>query len=158
MLCPFHRKLLNFAHDCSLESPSLILSFLLAPVRALRKLVLRYLTLPRPSFLAVKLVHGTPNPQTALYNFERKGLQPWYVRPTFWSKWGPGALFVRIMGGRIPGSRGDRYLPQGYDLMTIGPEPQEGKGLEEMGLDMEVIRSRGIATCPFSQAKSGSFA
>jgi hypothetical protein len=41
--------------------------------------------------------------------------------------------------------------------MTIGPEPQKGKGLEEMSLDMEVIKARGVATCPFSQAKSGSF-
>jgi hypothetical protein len=57
----------------------------------------------------------------------------------------------------MPGSGGDRYLPQGYNLMTIGPEPQKGKGLEEMNLDMEVIKARGVATCPFSQAKSGSF-
>ncbi|KAF4156841.1 hypothetical protein CNMCM8927_004468 [Aspergillus lentulus] len=140
-----------------LESPSPLLSIVLGLVRHSRKLVLRYLALPRPSFLAAKLVHDTPNPETNLYNFERKGLQPWYVRPTLWSKWGPGALLVRIFGGRMPGSGGDRYLPQGYDLMTIGPEPQKGKGLEEMSLDMEVIKARGVATCPFSQAKSGSF-
>ncbi|PKX95171.1 uncharacterized protein P174DRAFT_386416 [Aspergillus novofumigatus IBT 16806] len=140
-----------------LESPSLLLSIVLGFVRHSRKLVLRYLALPRPSFLAVKLVHDTPNRETNLYNFDRKGLQPWYVRPTLWSKWGPGALLVRIFGGRMPGSGGDRYLPQGYDLMTIGPEPQKGKGLQEMSLDMEVIKARGVATCPFSQAKSGSF-
>ncbi|GIC89790.1 uncharacterized protein Aud_006218 [Aspergillus udagawae] len=140
-----------------LESPSFFLSIVLGLVRNLRKLVLRYLALPRPSFLAVKLVHDKPNPETNLYNFERKGLQPWYIRPTLWSKWGPGALLIRIFGGRMPGSGGDRYLPQGYNLMTIGPEPQKGKGLEEMSLDMEVIKARGVATCPFSQAKSGSF-
>ncbi|KAK9646394.1 hypothetical protein HCH54_005144 [Aspergillus fumigatus] len=140
-----------------LESPSLLLSIVLALVRCSRKLVLRYLALPRPSFLAVKLVHDTPNPETKLYNFDRKGLQPWYVQPTLWSKYGPGALLVRVFGGKAPGSGGDRYLPQGYNLMTIGPEPQKGKGLQEMSLDMEVIKARGVATCPFSQAKSGSF-
>ncbi|KAL4928608.1 uncharacterized protein BDV17DRAFT_281927 [Aspergillus undulatus] len=140
-----------------LESPSLLLSMTLSLVRKSRKLLLRYLALQRPASFAVKLVHTTRNPGTRLYNFDRKGLQPWYIRPTTWSRWGPGALFVRIFGGRIPGSCGDRYLPQGYDLMTIGPEPQKGKGLEEMGRDIDIIKARGVATCPFSQAKSGSF-
>lgn len=122
----------------------------------MRRFGLRYLTLPRPSFLAVKPVHDTANPETHLYNFERKGLQPWYIQPTFWSKWGPGALLVRIFGGRVPGSRGDRYIPHGYDLMTIGPEPQKGKGLDTMALDIEIIKKRAVATCPFSQAKAGN--
>lgn len=57
----------------------------------------------------------------------------------------------------MPGSRGDRYQPQGYNLTTIGPQPQQRKGLEEMGHDIEVIKARGVATCPFSQAKLGAF-
>lgn len=100
-------------------------------------------------------MHDTPNPATHLYNFERKSLQPWYVQPTFWSKWGPGAFLVRAFGGKLPGSRGDRYEPQGYNLMTIGPESQKNKGIEEMVSDMEVIKARGVATCPFSHAKAG---
>lgn len=79
------------------------------------------------------------------------------MQPTFLSKWGPGALLVKALGGKVPGSRGDRYEPQGYDLMTIGPEPQKGKGVDNMKLDMEVIKARGVATCPFSQAKAGNF-
>ncbi|KAL5050588.1 hypothetical protein BDW71DRAFT_194358 [Aspergillus fruticulosus] len=140
-----------------LEKPGLLLSLVLRLVRNSRRFVLKYLALPRPSFLVVRLVHDSPNPETKLYNFERKGLQPWYMRPTFWSKWGPGALLVRIFGGKTPGSRGDRYLPQGYNLRTIGPEPQKGKGWEEMRLDIEVIKARGVATCPFSQDKLGRF-
>lgn len=147
----------SFAHAPSLESPGPILSLVLALVRESRKLFLRYLALPRSSFLAVKLVHETPNPETHLYNFQRKSLQPWYIQPTFWSKWGPRALLVRTLGGKLPDSRRDRYEPQGYSLMTIGPEPQKGKGIEEMKSDMEVIKARGVATCPFSQAKAGNF-
>lgn len=122
-------------------------------VQTSRKLFLRYLALPRPTFRAVKLVHDVPNQETKLFNFERKVLQPWYIRPTVWSKWGPGALLIRLFGGKVPGSRGDRYQPQGYDLMTIGPEPQKGKGVEEMRDDIEVIKARGVAMCPFSKAK-----
>jgi len=40
--------------------------------------------------------------------------------------------------------------------MTIGPGPQKGKGIEEMETDMEVIKARGVATCPFSHAKAGN--
>ncbi|CEN61553.1 hypothetical protein ASPCAL08207 [Aspergillus calidoustus] len=140
-----------------LERPNLPLSILLYLVRTIRKLLLRFIALPRPTLLAVKLVHGSPNPasKSKLYNFDRKGLQPWYIRPTFWSKWGPGALLITLFGGRVPGSRGDRYQPQGYDLMTIGPEPQKGKGLDDMSRDIDLIRARGVATCPFSQAKAG---
>ncbi|KAJ5399399.1 hypothetical protein N7465_009888 [Penicillium sp. CMV-2018d] len=139
-----------------LESPGPVLWFLLAFIREARKVFLRYLALPRSSSSAVKLVHDTPNQETHLYNFERKALQPWYVQPTFWSKWGLGALLVRALGGKVPGSRGDRYQPGGYDLMTIGPEPQKEHGVEEMRSDIEVIKARGVATCPFSQAKAKS--
>lgn len=64
-------------------------------------------------------------------------------------------MLVRALGGKVPGSRGDRYHPQGYDLMTIGPEPQKEKGADEMVSDMEIIRARTMTSCPFSQAKNG---
>ncbi|GCB20244.1 hypothetical protein AAWM_03129 [Aspergillus awamori] len=159
LLRPVVRRVLGAGLDevmrlsLGLESPGYILSFVINFVQASRKLFLQYLALPRPSFHAVKLVHDLPNQKTNLYNFERKVLQPWYIRPTVWSKYGPGALLIRLFGGKVPGSRGDRYQPQGYDLMTIGPEPQKGRGSEEMRGDIEVIKARGVATCPFSKAK-----
>ncbi|KAK1486340.1 hypothetical protein CTAM01_12221 [Colletotrichum tamarilloi] len=142
----------------NLESPGILLSTFLALVRNSRKLGLRHLALPRPDSSAVKLVNDTPNPETKLYNFGRKSLQPWYMRPTTWSTWGPGAWLVKAVGGKVPGERGSRYFPQGYDLMTIGPEPQREKGRCEMISDMEVIKARGAVTCPFSQAKANTFA
>ncbi|KAK3938951.1 hypothetical protein QBC46DRAFT_155056 [Diplogelasinospora grovesii] len=135
-----------------LETPGLILVLFLALIREIRILFLRYLAFPRLASQAIKPVHEFPNPDTHLYNFDRKGLQPWYMKPTFWSKWSPGAVLVKVFGGKPPGSCGDRFHPQGYDLMTIGPETQRGKGIEEMKSDMEVIRARSVATCPFSQS------
>ncbi|KAJ5835323.1 hypothetical protein N7447_001349 [Penicillium robsamsonii] len=135
-----------------LESPGPVLWFLLALIREGRKVFLRYLALPRSS--SIKLVDEMPNQETRLYNFQRKTLQPWYVKPAFSSKWGLGAMLVRALGGKVPGSRGDRYQPGGYDLMTIGPDPQKEHGAEEMKSDIEVIKARGVVTCPFSQAKA----
>ncbi|KAL2810040.1 hypothetical protein BJX63DRAFT_434679 [Aspergillus granulosus] len=134
-----------------LEPPSLPLSITLCLIRITRKLLLRHLSLPRPAPFAAYIVPTTPNPETKLYNFTRKGLQPWYMRPTLWAKWGPGAMLVRVFGGRVPDARGERYHPQGYDLMTIGPEPQSGRGLDDMRRDMEMIRARSLNTCPFSK-------
>ncbi|VUC30925.1 unnamed protein product [Clonostachys rosea] len=134
-----------------LEAPGPLQSLFIQTVRNLRILYLRHLSLPRHT--AVKALPVSPNPKTGKYNFERKGLQPWYMESTFWSSWGPTALLVRAAGGKVPGSKGDRYYPQGYDLMTIGPEPQKGKGIDEMKADIEAIRARGVATCPFSIAK-----
>ena len=111
------------------------------------------MSLPRPSFLAVKAVDDYPNPLSGLYNFNRPGFRPWYVNPTFWTAWGPMALFVRVLGGRAPGTGGDKYHPQGYDLKTIGPKPQEGKGLDEMRTTVEFFKARGSAGCPFPHGR-----
>lgn len=138
----------------SLESPGLLLSAIITFVRHVRIIYLRYLALPRVR--PMKLVNEDPNPGTQLYNFQQIGFQPWYVKPTFWSVWSPAVLLIKALGGKVPGSRGDKYQPQGYDLMTIGPEPQRGKGLGEMSTAVEVIKARGVATCPFSQAGAGS--
>ncbi|PYH85233.1 hypothetical protein BO82DRAFT_371673 [Aspergillus uvarum CBS 121591] len=138
-----------------LEKPGPILLFVLACIRKTRKAFLRYVSLPR--FSAVKPVHETADPKTNRYHFDRQTLQPWYMEPTLWSTWGPGAFLVRILGGKVPGSRGDRYHPQGYDLMTIGPYPQKERGAEEMKSDIEEIKARAVATCPFSHAKAGGF-
>lgn len=80
-------------------------------------------------------------------------IQPWYVKPTLWSKWGPTALQLWAFGGRSPGSHGDRFKPQGYDLRTVGPDPQAGKGIEEMQPDIEEIIANGTGMCPFSRKR-----
>ncbi|KAI5918854.1 hypothetical protein F4810DRAFT_690267, partial [Camillea tinctor] len=151
------RKVVGFDLDetmrisLSIEAPGVILSSILSVIRLSRKLTLRYLSFPRPSFLAVHNVEAQKNPVTGLYNFTQLTGQPWYVKPTFWSKWGPSALLLRAFGARAPGSFGDKYRPQGYDLNTIGPKPQEGKGLDDMAATVEFLQTRGSIGCPFSR-------
>lgn len=128
-----------------------MLTLCLALTGHTRRFLVRHFCLPRPSFRAVKAVADTANPKTGLYNFDHVGFQPWYVKPTLWALWRPSALLVRLLGGRAPGTGGDKYHPQGYSLKTIGPVPQEGRGLEEMSSTVEFLKARGSPRCPFSQ-------
>ncbi|CAN9177907.1 unnamed protein product [Alternaria alternata] len=135
-----------------IEAPGPFIYALLFAIRNTRKILLRFLMLPRPEFLAYHSVPFVPNAE-GLYNFSHGGFQPWYVRPSLWSTWSPGAALLRMFGARKPGSKGDRYKPTGYDLKTIGPPPQEGKGSEEMRAAVEFMKGRGTGECPFSGMK-----
>ena len=101
----------------------------------------------------MKAVSGEVNPITGLLNFDRLGLQLWYVKPSFLTRWGPTALLIRAAGGRLPDARSERFHPQGYDLKTIGPDPQAGKGLEDMATTMEFLRTHDLAECPFTHQR-----
>ncbi|KAI1390196.1 uncharacterized protein F4822DRAFT_228497 [Hypoxylon trugodes] len=152
----FLRKVVAFDLDetmrisLNLERPGAVLSLLLNCARELRRTLLRHTCLPRPAFLAVHNVGEHANPETNLYNFDRLTLQPWYVKPDAWNKWSPKALLLSALGGRSPGSLGDKYHPGGYDLKTIGPKPQEGKGIEDMAATVEFLKTRNSTGCPFS--------
>ncbi|KAH8883006.1 hypothetical protein GQ53DRAFT_664827 [Thozetella sp. PMI_491] len=151
----FLRKTIGFELDdimrasLNIESPGPLLSVLLVVRRELRKLALRHLYLPRPALWAAKLVEEEPDAKTGLHHFSQHTLQPWYVKPTLLNKWGPTGLFFRAVGGKAPGSQGERFHPNGYDLRTIGPQPQEGKGLEEMSATAKFLKTRGSDKCPF---------
>ncbi|KAH6680464.1 hypothetical protein B0J14DRAFT_266164 [Halenospora varia] len=153
----FVRKKLGFELDdvmrtsLNLEAPGPILNSIVTAIRTLRKFVLRHLSPPRPSFLAVEAVDGKTNPLSGLYNFNHLSLRPWYIKPTFLTRWGLVALLLRSLGGKPPGLGGEKYHPGGYDLMTIGPQPQEGKGTAEMKTTIEFMKARGETGCPFSK-------
>ncbi|KAH7353175.1 hypothetical protein BKA66DRAFT_475816 [Pyrenochaeta sp. MPI-SDFR-AT-0127] len=140
-----------------IEAPGPFVSGLLFAIRNTRKMLLRHLALPRPESLAYRSVASTPNTE-GLYNFGHGGFQPWYIQPNFWSTWAPRALILRMLGARKPGSKGDRYKPAGYDLKTIGPPPQEGKGFEEMRGFVEAMKSRGANVCAFGMKHRTKFA
>ncbi|KAF2786254.1 hypothetical protein K505DRAFT_354571 [Melanomma pulvis-pyrius CBS 109.77] len=135
-----------------LEPPGPFLSGFSHVIHDVRKLLLRHFALPRSQLLAVEIVAAHSN-EHGLYNFNHFGFQPWYKAATFWSKWRPSSLLLQAFGARTPGSQGERFKPKGYDLGTIGPAPQEGKGLDEMRTTVEYMKSRGPAECPFAGMK-----
>ena len=113
---------------------------------------MRHLFLPRPSLMSYESVNTEKN-SSGLYNFNHAGFQPWYVAPSFLNTWNLRSIILRALGARKPGSRGDRYKPAGYDLMTIGPATHEGKGHDEMLATIEYMKARGAGECPFANVK-----
>lgn len=73
---------------------------------------------------------------------------PYYVKPSFYSRWGPSALYTRLIGGYLPGDQGSKFHPEGYTIPELGPESQRCKGQEYMCLERQRIeKSRG---CPMA--------
>lgn len=96
-----------------------------------RKFYLRHLSLPRPYFLRQDVFNDEPNEEGRFHVRVWEGL-PYYVQPTFWNRWGPGAWISRMIGMPVPGDEGDKYYPQGYDTQDLGPRYFEGKGRKTM--------------------------
>lgn len=104
--------------------------------------------------MAVKAVEEKPN-RDNVFHHPIATFQPWYVKPSFWNKFGPIALLFRLLGAKPAGDKGDRYFPRGYDLWNIGPDPNYGKGREDVENTVKLIKARAMAGgCPFSQLKS----
>ena len=75
--------------------------------------------------------------------------QPWYVKPTFWARWGPRALISRALGMSVPGDDGDKYFPGDYAFDEIGPETSKGRDAGEMDGMRERLTRKDRGGCPF---------
>jgi hypothetical protein len=114
-----------------------------------RKALLRNLFLPRPFFM--RATWFTPlDRDTGRANFCRYIAHPWYVQPSFFSRWGPKALLLRLVGGAVPGS--PKYRPEGYRIHELGPSELVGKGTAEMEQTKKDLRARRVG-CVFSRSK-----
>ncbi|KAH7018465.1 uncharacterized protein B0I36DRAFT_377652 [Microdochium trichocladiopsis] len=113
----------------------------------LRRFFLRYFSLPRTSaFLRLE----DPDPKTGrMFLTDAHGNYPFYIKPTFWNRWGPKALLVKAYGGFVPGDDPKQYFSQGYKFEEIGPLGQIGKGVEEMNADVKRMAATGRSGCPF---------
>ncbi|KAI1638328.1 hypothetical protein F4809DRAFT_258917 [Biscogniauxia mediterranea] len=112
-----------------------------------RKFALRHLALPRLSYLR-RLTD--PDPRTGRMR-ERYpyGNYPFYVEPTPWNRWGPGAWAARLCGGKVPGDDPDEFMPGGYTFEDLGPRDRAGMGVDEMEADVKRMAASGHGGCPF---------
>ncbi|KAI1372350.1 hypothetical protein F4677DRAFT_432644 [Hypoxylon crocopeplum] len=130
-----------------LPEPDVAAGALVYSLLTVRRFVVRYLTLPR--FFELKRQYD-PDPQTGLMTQRIPyGNFPFYIKPTFWNRWGPMAWAVWLYGGKVPGDDPEHFMPQGYLVTDIGPENRMGLGTEEIENDAKRIKASGWEGCPF---------
>lgn len=149
MYLPHTSHLLN-KPTCRYPSPPAPYLMIVETVFTIRKFFLQYLSLPRPSFLRCHYMTTSPS-KYGTYHSTKSDVAPYYIEPTLWRRWGPGAFLTRYMGLPVPGEEGDKYFPKGYKIVEIGPKGFQGKGGEEVKERVESLRRVRTGGCPFEK-------
>ncbi|KAF9890271.1 hypothetical protein FE257_006185 [Aspergillus nanangensis] len=131
-------------YDAPSASSARFFSFLMEA----RRFALRYLALPRPYFLRFTNFTEEENEDGRIF-ITQWDAAPYYVKPTFWNRWGPVAWLTWVMGRPLPGDDGSKYYPQGYYIPDVGPKYFEGKGRKPLEKTMEELKVSRTGGCPF---------
>ncbi|KAJ5771008.1 uncharacterized protein N7511_003059 [Penicillium nucicola] len=113
-----------------------------------RKLFLRHLMPPRPSFLRYQSFTEEPDEYERFF-LTKWEAAPYYVKPTLWNRWGPTAWLTWALGRPVPGDEGDKYSPAGYVIPDIGPKELEGRGRKELENYLAQMKDYRTGKCPF---------
>ncbi|KAL8677560.1 MAG: hypothetical protein Q9186_006021 [Xanthomendoza sp. 1 TL-2023] len=157
-LKPFGARVVSVLMDDRLrtammyDKPSDFYFSLIASIFATRKFVLRYLSLPRPSFLRVKALGDLNSDGRYTVSFWEGA--PYYVTPTMWRRWGPEAWASRLLGLPVPGDEGAKYYPQGYKIPEVGPNVFLGKGAESAKDTVQGLAKTRTGGCPFGRVEA----
>ncbi|TLD19958.1 hypothetical protein PspLS_09381 [Pyricularia sp. CBS 133598] len=140
----------QFLAACKFPTPSRAYYLLTRGLFALKRYACRHLLLPR---MAPYAPWRSYDPAEDVGPDGRRTFVTWaglpvYVRPTFWNRWGPEALYSRMIGKPLPGDKG--MEPQGYLLKDAGPRQHSGKGWEEAELNAKKMLKTRRGGCPFA--------
>ncbi|CAG8427246.1 unnamed protein product [Penicillium salamii] len=130
------------------EPPSALSSALFSSLLTARRLAIRYLSLPRP--YSQRYVSFTEKPdKDGRFFFTQWDAAPYYVKATFWNRYGPTAWLTWALGRPVPGDEGDKYYPNGYVIPNLGPKSFEGKGGKQLDETLEELKGYRTGKCPF---------
>ena len=113
----------------------------------LRRFYLRYLSLPKPKFMARKMLTKEPDAKGKRY-YLLFDTSPVYVKPTVWNRWGPGAMVNMLLGIPRPGDH--NTYPEGFEINSMGPSVFAGKGQKEMSATRDKLKKERTGGCPFA--------
>ncbi|KAJ5793977.1 hypothetical protein N7457_000576 [Penicillium paradoxum] len=130
------------------DPPSSFCASIFSAVLTVRKLFLRYLAPPRPYFLRFSSFTEKAD-QNERYFITKWDAAPYYVKPTFWNRWGPTAWLTWALGRPVPGDEGNKYYPTGYNIPDVGPKYFEGKGKKHLDETLEELKGYRTGKCPF---------
>lgn len=123
--------------------PATYTTFLNAAIN-IRRFVLRHLSLPR---MRPKRVLPRSNPTSDRLFLLKYQMHPWYIEPTWKSRWGLSAWMNWFRGGELPGD--SKYFPQGFLSSEVGPNVLIGKGHDQMEETRERLMQANRGGCPF---------
>ena len=135
--------------NCRYDPAPRTYRIIFSSILAIRKFYLRHLSLPRPYFLRQDVFSDKANEHGRHHVHIWEG-PPYYVKPTLWNRWGPGAWISRALGVPVPGDEGDKYYPQGYDTVDLGPKYFQGKGRKTTQEIKETLEKTRTGQCPFA--------
>ena len=97
-----------------------------------RALMIRHLFPPRYYPWRFELCTSKPSEHGTYYMHDYLAL-PFYVKPTIFSRWGPGSWTRRVQGLPLPGDEGQKYCPMGFTTSNVGPDhsKKDQKAMEE---------------------------
>ena len=78
---------------------------------------------------------------------------PYYVKPTLFQRWKPGAWYLWLMGLPLPGDEGQKYSPGGYKIPEMGPEIMKGRGGDFVNRVVEELERSRTGGCVFAPRK-----
>jgi hypothetical protein len=108
---------------------------------------MRYLMLPRFSDLKY---YSEPDPKTGRIQHLDYLVEPYYLKPTFWNRWGPEGWLTRALGGNLPGSAGEKLKSDGFLFEDLGPAARAGKRAEDTSAWEARLKRERPSGCPFS--------
>ncbi|KAL2840769.1 streptococcal 67 kDa myosin-cross-reactive antigen like family-domain-containing protein [Aspergillus pseudoustus] len=129
--------------------PPAIYKAIFSSLVGLRRFYLRHLALPRANFQRIDIFTDKPNEYGRYYVNLYEAI-PYYVKPTLWNRWGPGAWVSWAMGMPLPGDEDDKYYPRGFDLEDLGPKYFEGKGRKSVAEIREQLKKERRGQSPFA--------
>ena len=124
-------------------APSNGLRMLTVACLEIRRFVLRYLSPPRPEFSRIRPTRDIPNAQSSSQTRKTTLTSyiaaPYFVVPTIWNRWGPGAWWWWCLGLPLPGDDGGYFKPEGYLIPDIGPSL--GKTTRAQALEEDAVKA-----------------
>jgi len=111
-----------------------------------RRFALRHLVLPRSQRNPKLSLNDEKDPRTGRYFLRHADNEPWYVQPTWGSRWGLWGWVARLGGWPVVGEKG--FGERGYEIESVGPVRFEKVGVEKVRMEAEEIRKVG-GGCPF---------
>ncbi|EGD98232.1 hypothetical protein TESG_05613 [Trichophyton tonsurans CBS 112818] len=133
-------------HETANETVELLLYN--AP-KFLHPFVARHLLLPRPYWRRAVRHSEEGDDGSSPHSVLAWDNMPYYVKPTLWNRWGPEALYTRLLGKPVPGDDGDKYFPNGFVTPSVGPQRFLGRGEEYHGQMKKKLLAERTGQCPF---------